>query len=151
MLVSTKIPGLELNDSAEARIRNVMAYEQFDLGEKIFITDYLIILDFLINTPKDMDSLCDKEIVVNYLGDNKVATSVVNRLNTNVSLLGIDPKYSDICKDLNGFGKNPRNRWCAILKHEYFNTLWRGAATIAAFILLLLTLIQSVCSIYQVV
>ena len=35
-----KIPGLELNDSAEVRIRNVMAYEQFDLGEKIFITDY---------------------------------------------------------------------------------------------------------------
>ncbi|KAF3952112.1 hypothetical protein CMV_022303 [Castanea mollissima] len=146
-----KIPGLELNDSAEARIRNVMAYEQFDLGEKTFITDYLIILDFLINTPKDMDLLCDKEIVVNYLGDDKVATSVVNRLNTNVSWLGIDSKYRDICEDLNRFGKNPRHRWIAILRHEYFNTPWRGAATIAAIILLLLTLIQSVCSIFQVV
>ncbi|KAL4655087.1 hypothetical protein ACB092_01G425600 [Castanea dentata] len=146
-----KIPGLELNDSAEARIRNVMAYEQFDLGEKTFITDYLIILDFLINTPKDMDLLCDNEIVVNYLGDDKVATSVVNRLNTNVSWLGIDSKYRDICVDLNRFGKNPRHRWIAILRHEYFNTPWRGTATIAATILLLLTLIQSVCSIYQVV
>lgn len=146
-----KIPGLELNDSAEARIRNVMAYEQFDLGEKIFITDYLIILDFLINTPKDMDLLCDKEIVINYLGDNKVATSVVNCLNTNVLWLGIDSKHSDICEDLNSFGKTPRHRWIAILRHEYFNTPWRGAATIAAFILLLVTLIQSVCSIYQVV
>ena len=122
-----------------------------DLGEKIFITDYLIILDFLINTTKDMDLLCDKEIVVNYLGDNKVATSVVNRLNTEVSWLGIDSKYSNICEELNDFGKEPRNRWIAILRHEYFNTPWRGAATIAAFILLLLTLIQSVCSIYQVV
>lgn len=113
-----KIPGLELNDSAEARIRNVMAYEQFDLGEKIFITDYLIILDFLINTPKDMDLLCDKEIVINYLGDNQVATSVVNCLNTNVLWLGIDSKYSDICEDLNSFGKTPRHRWIAILRHE---------------------------------
>lgn len=146
-----KIPGLELNDSAEARIRNVMAYEQFDLGEKIFITDFLIILDFLINTPKDMDLLCNKEIVINYLGDNKVAASVVNCLNTNVLWLGIDSKYSDICDDLNSFGKTPRHRWIAILRHEYFNTPWRGAATIAAFILLLLTLIQCVCSIYQVV
>ena len=146
-----KIPVLELNDSAEARIRNVMAYEQFDLGEKVFITDYIIILDFLINTPKDMDLLCDKEIVVNYLGDTKVATSVVNRLNSNVSWLGIDPKYRDICDNLNSFGKTPRHRWIAILRHEYFNTPWRGAATIAAFMLLLLTLIQSVCSIYQVV
>ncbi|KAL4655102.1 hypothetical protein ACB092_01G426800 [Castanea dentata] len=146
-----KIPVLKLNDSAEVRIRNIMAYEQFDLGEKRFITDYLIILDFLINTPKDMDLLCDKEIVVNYLGDNKVATSVVNRLNTNVSWLGIDSKYSNICENLNSFGKTPRHRWIAILRHEYFNTPWRGAATIAAFILLLLTLIQSVCSIYQVV
>nr|XP_023907682.1 UPF0481 protein At3g47200-like [Quercus suber]POF26728.1 upf0481 protein [Quercus suber] len=146
-----KIPVLELNDSAEARIRNVMAYEQFDLGEKIFITDYLIILDFLINTPRDMDLLIGKEIVVNSLGDSKVATSVVNRLNCNVSWLGIDPKYSDICESLNNFGKTPRHRWIAILRHEYFNTPWRGAATIAAFLLLLLTLIQSVCSIFQVV
>ncbi|KAM4126192.1 hypothetical protein ACB094_01G369600 [Castanea mollissima] len=136
-----KIPALKLNDSAEVQIRNVMAYEQFDLGEKRFITDYLITLDFLIHTPKDMDLLCDKEIVVNYLGDNKVATSV----------LGIDSKYSNICENLNSFGKTPRHRWIAILRHEYFNTPWRGAATIAAFVLLLLTLIQSVCSIYQVV
>ena len=115
-----------------------------------FITYYLIILDFLINTPKDMDLLCKKGILVNFLGDSKGATSVVIKLNANISWIGIDSKFSGICTDLNDFGKNPRHRWIAILRHEYFNTYWRGAATIAAIILLLLTAAQTVFSIIQV-
>ncbi|TYH60429.1 hypothetical protein ES332_D08G291500v1 [Gossypium tomentosum] len=37
--------------------------------------------------------------------------------------------------------------WLAILKHQYFSSLWRGVATVAAIILLVLTMIQTIVAI----
>ena len=69
---------------------------------KTYTLDYSL-FGFLIITTKDIDSLYDKKIVVNYLGDNKAATSFVNNLNTNISVPGIDSNYHRIFKDMNAF------------------------------------------------
>ncbi|KAM7493079.1 hypothetical protein LguiB_027688 [Lonicera macranthoides] len=48
---------------------------------------------------------------------------------------------------LNAYCKDPRHKWKATLKHDYFNSPWRTASTSAAIVLLALTFIQTVCSI----
>ncbi|KAM3714906.1 hypothetical protein ACJW31_01G368600 [Castanea mollissima] len=146
-----EMPCLELYDQTEAVIRNVMAFEQCCFEEKIFITDYFFFLDDLVNTTKDIDLLCDKRIIRNYLGDNKAATSLVNKLGINVSWSGINPNYNRIFKELNAFCEKPWHKWKATLRHQYFSTPWRIASTIAAIILLVFTFIQTVCSIIQIV
>ncbi|KAM4126181.1 hypothetical protein ACB094_01G368700 [Castanea mollissima] len=146
-----EMPCLELYDETEAVIRNVMAFEQYCFGEKIYIRDYYLLLDCLVNTTRDIDLLCDKGIIRNYLGDNKAATSLVNKLNIHVSLSGINPNHNRIFKELNAFYDKRWHKWKATLRHQYFSTPWRIASTIAAIILLVFTFIQTVCSIIQIV
>lgn len=146
-----EIPRLELYDQTEALIRNVMAFEQYCFGEKTYIRDYYLLLDCVVNTIGDIDLLCDKGIIRNYLGDNKAATSLVNKLNIHVSWSGINPNHNRIFKELNAFYQKPWHKWKATLRHQYFSTPWRIASTIAAIILLVFTFIQTVCSIIQIV
>ncbi|XP_030950183.1 UPF0481 protein At3g47200-like [Quercus lobata] len=146
-----EIPRLELHDGTETLIRNVMALEQFCYPTNKYVTDYFIFLDDLINTTNDMDLLCNKKIVINYLGNNSAATSFFNNLNTNISMPGVYSNYNHICQDLNKFCEKPWHKWKATLGHQYFSTPWRTASTIAAIIFLVFTFIQAVCSIIQIV
>ena len=141
-----EIPCIKLNDEKIRLIRNIIALEQSHYVGDAYVTDFFVILDFLIDNSKDVDLLCDKEILVNYLGDSNAAASAVNSLNTNILWDYINHEYSKICEDLNAFYKKPWHRWKATLWHQYFSTPWRSASTCAAIILLLLTLTQTVCS-----
>lgn len=148
-----ELPRLELYDQSEASIRNVMALEQFCHWNEVHLTDYFIFLATLINTVEDINLLCDRAILFNKLVDNKAALSLVKNLITNITRSGMNSDFTYICKELNQFYMNPVHRWKArsILKNQYFNNPWRGAATVAACLLLLFTLIQTIMSILQVV
>ena len=146
-----EIPCLEFYDTTEALIRNIMALEQTRYIRNGYVTDYYFMLDFLINTTKDMDLLCDNGIVDNYLGDNNEATLIVNNLHKNILWVGLGTEYCKLCESLNAFYKDRWHRWKAILKQDYFSTPCTTASTVAVAILLVLTIIQTVCSILQVV
>uniref|UniRef100_A0A7N2MSI8 Uncharacterized protein n=2 Tax=Quercus lobata TaxID=97700 RepID=A0A7N2MSI8_QUELO len=145
-----EIPCLEFYDTTEALIRNIMALEQTRYIRNGYVTDYFIMMDFLINTTKDMDLLCDNGIVDNYLGDNNAATLIVNNLHKNILWVGLGTEYCKLCESLNAFYKDRWHRWKAILKQDYFSTPCTTASTVAVAILLVLTIIQTVCSILQV-
>ena len=90
------MPLLVLNNLTEALIQNLIALELFRHGENKYIMDYFYILGFLVNTNnKDIYLLCDKGIVVNYLRDNKAATSMVKNLCTNFSWLCMNSDYNN--------------------------------------------------------
>ncbi|KAL4655072.1 hypothetical protein ACB092_01G424800 [Castanea dentata] len=144
-----KIPLLDFEDNMEARVRNIMALEQCDPRTPIYFTDFFLILDCLINTSTDVDLLSDKGIVVNSLGDNNVVTSVINNLNRGIFRGDMNKNYCDLCKNLNAFYEERWHRWKALLRHQYFSSPWRSASTIAAIILLVLTLIQTILSIIK--
>ncbi|KAM3714903.1 hypothetical protein ACJW31_01G368300 [Castanea mollissima] len=146
-----EIPCIRLEDRTETLTRNLLAFEQCHFFEEAYITDYYVILDFLINTTRDVDLLCDKGIMVNYLGDSSAATSMVNNLQSEIVLTDLSSDYCRLSEALNEFYDNPWHSWKATLRREYFSTPWRTASTIAAIIFLVLTMIQTVCSIIQVV
>nr|XP_023924749.1 UPF0481 protein At3g47200-like [Quercus suber]POE95384.1 upf0481 protein [Quercus suber] len=145
-----EIPCLEFYDTTEALIRNIMALEQTRYIKNGYVTDYFFMLDFLVNTTKDMDLLCDNGIVDNYLGDNNEATLIVNNLHKNILWVGLGTEYCKLCESLNAFYKDRWHIWKAILKQDYFSTPCTTASTVAVAILLALTIIQTVCSILQV-
>ncbi|KAL0009559.1 hypothetical protein SO802_011061 [Lithocarpus litseifolius] len=88
-----EIPSLMLHDETVDLIQNLIVLEQSRFMGKADITDYFVILDFLINTTKDMDLLCEKGILVNYLGDSTAATSAFNNINTNILLNDMNSDY----------------------------------------------------------
>ena len=117
-----EIPCIKLNEEKIRLIQNITALEQSHYVGQAYVTDFFVILDFLINNSKDVDLLCDRGILVNYLGDSNAAASAANNLNTNILWDYINLEYSKICEDLNAFYKKPWHRWKATLWHQYFST-----------------------------
>uniref|UniRef100_A0A2N9G5C5 Uncharacterized protein n=1 Tax=Fagus sylvatica TaxID=28930 RepID=A0A2N9G5C5_FAGSY len=146
-----EIPRLVFYDRNEALVRNIMALEQCDHTSDQYITDFFSIMDRLINTTKDVDLLNDKGILVNGLGDRNAVTSMINNLSRGILRRDMNCDFYKLCKDLDEYYEEPSNKWKAILRHQYFSTPWRSASTVAAIILLQLTLIQTLFSILQVV
>ena len=140
-----KIPKLKLEDRSESLFRNLIAFEQCHDRKGHYITDYIFLMDQLINTTKDVDVLVHKGIIDNWLGDNVAVTNLFNKLLIN-TVSGSNFYFADIFEGLNEYCDSPWNRWKAGLRRDYFCSPWRGASTIAAVILLLLTLIQTIFS-----
>ncbi|XP_075667500.1 UPF0481 protein At3g47200-like [Castanea sativa] len=146
-----KIPLLDFNDDTEVHIRNIMALEQCYHANDSYITDFYLILDYLIDTTKDVDLLAEKGIIFNCLGDSSAVAFMINNLNKGVFWKNMNSDLCCLCEELNVFYEKPSHKWKALLRHQYFSTPWRAASTIAAIILLVFTLIQTVCSIIQIV
>jgi len=145
------MPIFNIHATTEALFRNMMAYEDCHLSSSKIITQYVALLDFLINTEKDVDILVDKKIIVNWLGDAKAVVTMINHLSSSIVMPDFNSHYFSICNSLNDFYENPLNKYKAIFIHEYFNTPWKIASTTAATMLLFLTFVQTVCSIISVV
>ncbi|KAL4632331.1 hypothetical protein ACB092_04G042800 [Castanea dentata] len=129
-----KIPSIELNNMTEVVTRNITALEQTCSIENAYFRDYFFFMDLLINTKEDVDLLCDKKIMADYLGDNNAATLMINNVNKGLVWATVRDNYINLCKELNKFYENPWYRMKATLKCEYFSTPWRTASTFAAII-----------------
>ncbi|ESQ37461.1 hypothetical protein EUTSA_v10003109mg [Eutrema salsugineum] len=65
-----KIPYFVADDDAEITIRNIMALEQCPYPFNAHVCNYIMFLDYLIDTGKDVDLLVEKDIITNCIGDN---------------------------------------------------------------------------------
>ncbi|CAJ1953223.1 unnamed protein product [Sphenostylis stenocarpa] len=142
-----EMPCLTVEDRTETLFRNILALEQCHYILSPNITQYLFFLGFLLNTEKDVNLLIDKKIIVNWMGDASAVAKMFNNLCSNVIVSYISEEYCTLYDDLIKFHENPCNKYKAIFYHEYFNTPWKKASTTAAVLLILLTLIQAVCSV----
>ncbi|KAL5703214.1 hypothetical protein ACHQM5_028332 [Ranunculus cassubicifolius] len=76
-----EIPALLLQDSTEVLFRNLIAFEQCSInGEKQFITHYLALMDFLINSSDDVATLRRAGIIDNWLGDDEQVSQLFNKI-----------------------------------------------------------------------
>ncbi|XP_031259657.1 UPF0481 protein At3g47200-like [Pistacia vera] len=138
-----KIPHLKIEDDTECLFRNLMALEQCHYPFETHICNYIDLMDTLINTRKDVDLLVDNGIISNCVGDHDSIKEMFNKLG-----LEITPSAScyrpRICKPLKDHHDKWWNRTKATLINVYFENLWRGTGTVAAAILLLLTVLQTI-------
>jgi hypothetical protein len=148
-----KIPRFLVDSGTETQMRNIIAFEECHILDKGFayITQYFNVLDYLIDTKKDVSILVDKKIIVNWMGDSYELATMVNNLCKDIIVPPLNSNYLAFCRGANGFYENPRNKYKAIFIHEYFNTPWKIASTLTAVFLVLFTLIQAVCSIWSLV
>ncbi|XP_044481517.1 UPF0481 protein At3g47200-like [Mangifera indica] len=144
-----KIPQLVVADETELLLRNIIALEQCIYPNDALVCNYVELMDFLINTIEDVDLLVGNQIISNHMGDNASVANMFNRLCSNVLIR--PSAYHNLCNELKEHYNSPWYRAKATLKRVYFSNPWRGTATVAAIILLFLTVVQTVCSIWQVV
>ncbi|KAJ6713852.1 hypothetical protein OIU85_025473 [Salix viminalis] len=137
-----KIPCLTVVDRTESILRNFIAYEQCSQCQHQYVTDYIILMDCLINTREDVQILRHCGIIENALGDDEMVCKLFNKLGTNV--MPSDRFYYDqLFERVENHCARRRNVWLAKLRHNYFNSPWSLISVIAALSLLLLTFLQT--------
>ncbi|KAF7150829.1 hypothetical protein RHSIM_Rhsim02G0198200 [Rhododendron simsii] len=140
-----KIPQFDIQDDSEIVLRNLIAFEICHC-EDSYIIDYVIFMDSLMGTAQDVDILVQNEILKNSLLDCASVLTLFHNLTTQVLWVSQNYYYHGLCRKVNEHCRVPWNKWKAIMKRDYFSTPWSIVSTVAAVILLVLTLIQTVCS-----
>ncbi|XP_022719648.1 UPF0481 protein At3g47200-like [Durio zibethinus] len=154
------IPKLNVHSNTEAYIRNVMALEMCHYPGEAYVCAYIELMNYLIKTDKDVDLLINKGILSK---EGKSEGILVSRINPSKMMVGMIKKlmqrvgeppglYSETGNQLNQHYKNAQKHEIAIffkanlaiLKRVYFTNLWRGTGTVVAFMMVVLTFIQTV-------
>ncbi|XLT26852.1 UPF0481 protein At3g47200-like [Arachis hypogaea] len=147
-----KIPHIKVGDGTEIWLRNIVAFEQCHYPKEHYILDYVVFLNHLMKTNKDAGVLIKAGIIDCIFGGNyesKVANLFCHvGKNSLVATTNVD--YLRICHDLNAYYNHPWHSKMATLRRDYFTSPWSTAASIAGIMLLILTVIQTVCSVLQV-
>ncbi|XP_028802549.1 UPF0481 protein At3g47200-like [Neltuma alba] len=139
-----EVPRIRVDDDTAMIFHNMIAFEQCHYPHKHYICDYALILDCLINSHEDVNILIRERIIHNYLGDPSDIVRIFDRLSTNLTLSNFNTEYSDICGRLNHFARDPGRQMKRALKRQLL-------LSITGFVLNMLTLIQAIFSILQVV
>ncbi|KAH7524677.1 hypothetical protein FEM48_Zijuj06G0145000 [Ziziphus jujuba var. spinosa] len=140
-------------NETELILGNLIAFEQCHCDDN-YLNDYVIIMYRLVSTPTDMDLLVRHGIVVNGIGDSGGGATLINKFVDVVIINSYAFYFADICEEQNVFCRSFRYilkaiwlSWKKNLKEKYFNTPWAVMSVIVATLLLVLTIIQTVCSI----
>ncbi|CAB4279128.1 unnamed protein product [Prunus armeniaca] len=139
-----KIPPLGIDERTEPLFRNLIVFEQCYHACLHKITSYAVLMDNLIDSREDIDFLCDKGILANWLNPDDAA-QFFNKLYNDTTVIGY--YYNGLSDEVNDYYKTKWHKFMEILRHDYFSTPWRIISFIAAFILLVLTLVQTLYTI----
>lgn len=143
-----EMPTVTIDDFMVSFFLNSVAYEQCHKNCPKHITTYATFLDCLLNTSKDVEILCERNIIENYFGTDAEVARFVNKIGKDVTF---DINYcylSKLFSEVHAYYKNDLHVQCASLRYTYFDTPWSFISAMAAFVLLLLTLAQTFFTIY---
>ncbi|GLT47280.1 hypothetical protein SLA2020_209880 [Shorea laevis] len=143
------IPALNLEDHTERLYCNIVACEQFaDDGSPKYLSEYITVMDCLIDTGNDVELLFHKGIMHHWLGTDEAAAKIFNRLGTEVIVDKSNFCYAKLFNDVNKHYYKPWNKRMAGLRHNYFNTPWALISFLAASFFLLFILLKTTFTIF---
>ncbi|XP_009590371.3 UPF0481 protein At3g47200-like [Nicotiana tomentosiformis] len=137
-----KVPCFTIEDTMETFMRNLIAYEQHSSDVYSYFSNYAHIMTQLIGSHRDVNLLRQNKIILKDQGDDKEVASIFKKLSSGVKVT--DFYYIEECSKLIQHCEKPWSQMMASLRHNYFQSPWAGASTMAAIILLILTVIQTV-------
>ncbi|GAB4835947.1 hypothetical protein Ancab_000866 [Ancistrocladus abbreviatus] len=146
-----RIPKIDLQDSTESLWRNLVVFEQCHYIENSYITNYLVLLDCLIDDPKDVQILIENGILTNRLGNNENASNLFTNLVKQINIFEPNFYYRDVCQQLNDYCSSTWHKNKAMLRQKYFNHPWAVLSVISTIVLLLLTVIQAITGVISII
>lgn len=139
-----RMPMISIDDFMSAFLLNSVAFEQCHSGCSKHFTTYVTLLDCLINTSRDVGLLCDWNIIENYLGTDAEVATFINNMGKDISF---DIGSCYLARLFNDVNRHYRSGWhvqWASFRYTYFDTPWSFISAMAALILLILTVAQTI-------
>jgi hypothetical protein len=141
---SLYIPPLRIDSSTKSLLLNLVAYEA--CHNKSRVTSYVCFMDSLIDTPRDVQVLRSKGILLNTLGSDELAAELFNQI---ASHLKPDPyAYIQVKSSIDKEHRKVLKKWLAMWLRVYFNSPWTFIAFVAATFTIILTAIQTYLALF---
>jgi len=139
-----KIPYVAFEENTRPRIMNLLAFEQCSRRQKQRpLTSYAVLMDCIINTPKDVLILQKGGIFENKLAGEEEAAMFFNQLRYGVYLDYEEHHYAGLFGEVKKHCKSKWKKYKAKLCRDYFGNPWLILSLFAAVLMLFLTAIQS--------
>ncbi|OAY70494.1 putative UPF0481 protein [Ananas comosus] len=145
-----EIPFLSVEPSTLPRFSNLVAFEQCSRckPKEAYMTSYAVFMDCLINTGEDVAILHKLGILENNLASDEDLAAFFNQL---ADCATLDPENHYLVELFRGVRKycsSPWPSWRTKLVRDYFSNPWAILSLFAAAVLLILTILQTVYTIY---
>ncbi|MQL88398.1 hypothetical protein Taro_020957 [Colocasia esculenta] len=144
-----EIPRLSVEDATSRWLRNFIALEQCYPEVGSYFTSYGILMDNIINTESDVTILRTHRIIETKLGSDKEVAKMFNTLCKGTHLKYQDHYNARLFKDMTEYSEVARHRWRASLERTHLRSPWAIISILAGFLLLALTLTQTVFTIIK--
>ncbi|XP_047312201.1 UPF0481 protein At3g47200-like [Impatiens glandulifera] len=128
-------------------IVNCVAFEQCQRTCSKQFTTYTALLDYLVNTYKDVEYLCEENVIENYFGTDGEVAKLINNLGKEVSFDLNRCYLSKLFKEVDDYYKNNWHVTWETFRYSYFSSPWSAISAFAATLLLILSLLQTIYAI----
>ncbi|KAF5473606.1 hypothetical protein F2P56_010206 [Juglans regia] len=143
-----EMPSITIDDFMSSFLVNCVAFEQCHKSRFKHVTTYVTLLDYLVNSAKDVEYLSDRNIIENNYGTEGEVAHFINNMGKEVAF-DIDKCYlSKLFNDVHDYHQNSWHVQWASFKYTYFDTPWSFISALAAFVLLVLSFLQTFYTIY---
>ncbi|KAK1281790.1 putative UPF0481 protein [Acorus calamus] len=143
-----EIPTIRIFERTLPTLRNLIAFEQCFSDTNNEVTFFADLMDALIDTPKDIKVLQDAGILKIGLSNPKEVTQLFNRLCRHVYYDNSDSYLRESYNSVNCYCDSRWHRYRAVLARDYFRDPWAIISLGGAFILLILTFLQTFYSMF---
>ncbi|CAL2225020.1 unnamed protein product [Prunus armeniaca] len=127
--------------------RNLIAFEQCYHHHSHEITSYAFFMNKLVASSKDMEILCEKWIIDNWLSADQDGANHFSKLCNDTVLRNF--YYDELYAQVKMHYQIKWYRWLEKLNRDYFANPWSAISLIAAAILLALTVVRKVYAIHS--
>uniref|UniRef100_A0A0A9ARY5 Uncharacterized protein n=1 Tax=Arundo donax TaxID=35708 RepID=A0A0A9ARY5_ARUDO len=138
------VPVIWFYDSIECEFLNLMAFERLHPKARNYVMEYVFFMDNLVDSAADVALLCSNGVIVNLLGSNEEVATLFNKILSKEAVMSLSSKLHDVHGQVSAHCRKPWNKWRANLIHTYFSNPWVFISLLAATILLVATLIQTI-------
>ncbi|ONK81989.1 uncharacterized protein A4U43_C01F34970 [Asparagus officinalis] len=132
--------------NAESHLLNSIAFENIHNGTSEATTHHVFLMDNIIDTDKDVALLKEKGIISCTTGSNSEIASLFNRLTKELPVPS-EPAgtihITNVNKNLENYCNKRWNKWRASFMQTYLANPWVFSPLVAAFVLLVLTILQT--------
>ncbi|TKW01062.1 hypothetical protein SEVIR_8G152500v4 [Setaria viridis] len=140
------MPLFDFNDSTETILLNLMAFEWLHPYAKDDVVAYVSFMDDIIQSERDVALLESEGIVLDITG-SKQMVEMFNYSLTRLGRVNVGNRLGHVQWKIKTYCRKRRNRWQASFVNTYLSNPWVFISLVAAVILLVATLLQTVYTI----
>jgi hypothetical protein len=141
------MPLFGFGDETEMELLNLMAFEWLHPDAGGDVVEYIDFVDKIIESEKDVALLSSKGMFVNMSGSDKKAVQMFNTLTKLTGSINEDNRLGHVKGKVNAHCRKRRNKWRANFVNTYLSNPWVFISLVAAIVLLVATLLQTVYTI----